>query len=942
MKKSRLKHIGLLFLMLGYVYNVHAQKHPRILVNPSDKQKILNKIKNVAWADSIYTEYKLTLEPYVNRHQNNPEWILSRYLMNWKEGKHYTDFESDPAGTRLVGQSGNAPVPTVRVTTHKRPPVSRDGYGFRVPKIDELIPYDTSRTMRLQSRGPDKHWERVDPRSMIGSMNGRINELALKASILYWLSGDEKYAKFAADILMQWAHGAYYQHPIDGSLRCGYFCVQTLGDASYAPLALTYDFVYSYLVKTGQDTSVVNKVLERLARTQVKHGFTHNNWFAAETPTLVWSALALDNSHTRKNLMKFYVDKDYEVHNGFGQWSIKTALRTFIDPHGHWEEAPNYHNYPIGRLYETGLAAENNHYPIFKRFPRLLKSASVIYKYSFPNGKAMAFGDCHNRTEQSPELLEIGRLMAQKYHYSNADTLNFMLSQMIKSGDYNRKNSGFLGLLCFDPINDQPDLSEINIKLPQTAALPYAHCYLQRNVQGDFKLMSYVQGATYNHNHANGMAMELYGDGYVMGADPGADISYDTQKHGAYYIQAGAHNTVVSAPQLPRTTPYSLGARQIGHITLNSMEPKPGTSGVSPFYSYSTTSYVDTTTRILTHQRRTMAVIRTTDYSGYYVDIFHSDNSLENDYVYHNIGRELNFYNSSGDFLTLKKANDFQQDFGRQGAGFEYFKNQKELTEYKGELKARFSLHGNSPESKQDDIFMNVFIPADTSQSFYKATAPRTHTAPAPFNEWPTPTLIIREKGKAWNHPFIAVYEPENLKTGSHIKQVEQLDVSSSDATNAALKITSEINDEQESDYIFDSSGNQIQLKKEGISFDGEFGIVSVRGDHMYSIYMGKGRQIMGKGYQLEAVNDSDISASFRKEDDQMIFSSDQPAFLTFPVKPETGNLTSNKIKISYQTENTAKKFINADVISTANSSIRIKCKLPAMRDGYIEVHLNH
>jgi len=47
---------------------------------------------------------------------------------------------SDAEGTALVSYMGNAPFPTVRVAPHKRPPVSKDGYTFRKPRIEELVP----------------------------------------------------------------------------------------------------------------------------------------------------------------------------------------------------------------------------------------------------------------------------------------------------------------------------------------------------------------------------------------------------------------------------------------------------------------------------------------------------------------------------------------------------------------------------------------------------------------------------------------------------------------------------------------------------------------------------------------------------------------------------------------------------------------------------------
>ena len=135
---------AVLFLLLFICGMSSAQeKHPHILVNTQDRTIILNKIKNHSWAAEIFKQMEDKLKPYVERHKNDPEWILSRYVMNRGKGKQYTEFYSDAEGTALVSYAGNAPFPTVRVAPHKRPPVSKDGYTFRKPRIEELVPYDS-------------------------------------------------------------------------------------------------------------------------------------------------------------------------------------------------------------------------------------------------------------------------------------------------------------------------------------------------------------------------------------------------------------------------------------------------------------------------------------------------------------------------------------------------------------------------------------------------------------------------------------------------------------------------------------------------------------------------------------------------------------------------------------------------------------------------------
>ena len=186
--------------------------------------------------------------------------------MNRIPGKRYTRFISDKEGTQLIGYEGDAPVPTVRVSPHKRAPITPQGRAYVVPEIEDIVPNDTSMTMNLLN-SDTREYERVDPQAYVAAINGRINALAYEASVIYWLTGEEKYAKFAADILNQWVSGVVYQEPIDGPGRTGFLDIQTLGDEKEKPLVLAYDFLYPYLVKYRYPLENYDKVFEKIAWT---------------------------------------------------------------------------------------------------------------------------------------------------------------------------------------------------------------------------------------------------------------------------------------------------------------------------------------------------------------------------------------------------------------------------------------------------------------------------------------------------------------------------------------------------------------------------------------------------------------------------------------------------------------------------------------------------
>ena len=606
MKKS-----FLFILMFGLMNTLFAQ-NPHILVNSSDKQAVLKKIQQQVWAKTIFNDLDKKVLPYVNRHQSDPQWILSRYLMNRVPGKRYTRVYTDDAGERLIKWEGDAPVATVRVNTYMRSPMTEKGNFYRKPTIEELIPNDTAKVMNLLNpETGKKDW--VDPQGYITVINEEMNNLALDAAILYWLKGEEKYGRFAADLLDQWAKGGYYMEPIIGPPRTGYMDILTLGDQSFRPIILAYDFVKPFMKQKGYDLHWYETVFEKFASTESFHGYM-NNWYAAESSTIVYAALSLENQKKKDYYLQFVLDKD-TIKGGWGQMALPSTVKLWLTSDGHWKEPGGYHNYPVSSLLVSALALEKNGYDIFRRFPALFKASYAMIKYSFPDLTSEGFGDT-GRAFQDGESLEIGLTGAVKYKEPILPEMLAGLRKLIEGGIYKRERSGYLGMLCFLP--EIPDTKD-TYHWPRTGTLEFAKYYLQRNgTDPQSGLMVGVQGSSSNHNHCNGMSMEIYGCGTVMGIDAGSGPTYEHPLHINYYSQWAAHNTVVAAGS-SSSIPFSgsPGPKQMGQIELAAMEPMPDQEAVSPDYSFTDTRYLDKSTH--TNESRTLAIIKTSGNNGYYV-----------------------------------------------------------------------------------------------------------------------------------------------------------------------------------------------------------------------------------------------------------------------------------------------------------------------------------
>ncbi len=836
-----MKTIYSIILVLFVCLPALAEKHPHILVKDEDKAAVLDKIEKQAWAKQIFNQMKDRLDGYVVRHQTEPDWILDRYLMNRIPGKRYTRFISDKEGTQLIGYEGDAPVPTVRVSPHKRSPITPQGRAYVVPEIEDVVPKDTSMTMNLLNPGTQEY-ERVDPQAFVAAINGKINTLAYEASVIYWLTGDEKYAKFAADILNQWVSGVVYQEPIDGPGRTGFLDIQTLGDEKEKPLILAYDFLYPYLVKYKYPLENYDKAFEKVAWTLSFRGYAGNNWFAAESSTLVAAALSLKDARKRNYYLDFYLNRDTVV-EGCGQLSLPSAAKLWFTPDGHWKEPGGYHNYPVSKLIEAALMLENNGYQIFNQYPILLKASYVMLKYSFPDLTASAFGDT-GRPRQSMECLESAILMADKYQLPILPDLLNAAMILEQAGQYDRSKSGLTGLLCYLP--ELPKAKSMENHLwNRSEKLDFASCYLQRNgIDPQYGLMCVVQGATYNHNHSNGMSMELYGAGAVQGIDPGNGPTYEHPMHVNYYTQWAAHNTVVAAGASTSVTPFNGGGgtKKIGQVELVSMEPLAGEKAISDEFSYTWTKYKDGSTE--TNQDRLLSILRIDEKHGFYVDFYRSDNAVSNDYLYHNIGDSVILYTQEGKILKQDEVHSYPC-VGKDRPGLRYFRSVRTTGVNESAVVALFSAR----QLNTGAGFMKMWMPASSDVSYFTALAPEAKTASSPYQGKPSLVVTMRKEKPAVREPFVAVYEPvsKDLSAGS-IVSVERIKLNSKGKEGCAVKVNTKDGDT----FTLVNSLKDGAVVVEDQKCNADFAIFAKRkGKNI--VYVGNGAFFENKEFKIES-----------------------------------------------------------------------------------------
>lgn len=815
-----------------------AQNHPHILVNKEDLNSIQISIETNKWARDLYNSIKEKTDIYVNRHTIDSLWILDRYLLNRIPGKRYINFISDSHGTSLIDYEGDAPVPTVRVSSHKRSPVTPQGSFYKRPSLEELTPNDTAVKMRLFN--PDlKKYEVVDPQNYIGKINEEINKLAFNAAVLYWITREEKYGKFSADILNQWGRGAYYQNPIKGPLRTGFLDIQTLGDEASKHLILAYDFVYPYMISHNYDMSFYETVFEKIASTLAFRGYVNNNWYAAESSTMVAAALSLQDNSKRNFFLNFYLEKD-TINNGCGQLALPSTETEWFTEEGHWKEPGGYHNYPVSKLIESAYMLEKNGIPVFPEYPILLKAAYAMLAYSFPDLTASSFGDT-NRPKQDMYCLEIAIKMAQKYQLPILQDLLNAIAIFQEKEMYDRSKGGLYGLLCYLPTlpirNDEKLVSPLWCS---TAELDFASFFLQRNgMDKETGLMATIQGGTYNHNHSNGMAMELYGRGTVMGIDPGNGPTYEHPLHVEYYTQWAAHNTVVAGASSTSVSKFNGGGgtKDIGKVNFISREPLPKQKAVSSYFSYVYADYKEKYTN--TNQQRLLSLIRTNDNDGYYLDIFYSDNKNINDYIYHNIGDNVSFYTPDGLLIKTEDVREYPQ-IKNDPPGFRYFKSVKTTGYNENPLVAIFDI-------RKLNKSMKMWLPAAKDRSYYSALAPKAKTAISPYDRIENPVIGIHTEKEALSNPFVVVYEPTQSGFNSGIiESVESIPLGKNkNLTCVKLK------DETRQRIFLSGKGEDIEIKD--LLFKGVYGIITESKEKTI-FYIGEGSELSNENISVKTL----------------------------------------------------------------------------------------
>lgn len=839
-------------------------EHPRVLTTPEGKQSTWELIKNEAWAKDVFNKLKERTEVYTRLTEVKPDWLLSRLAMYWKS--HATDVYIKGETFDHAG-GAKAPFPTVRYTgtrgtaaTHGR------------PKLADVVPYDDEEgnVTFCNNALPGRPLERVHPSKTgrnIESLNCEILGIARDAAFLYWMTGDEKYAKLAAGVFDTYMTGIYYRNvPVD--LNHGH--QQTLvgltsfevihEDALHITVPL-YDFLYNYLkIHYPDKMSVYAEAFKKWADNIIAYGVPHNNWNLLQARFIMNVGLVLEDNkeYTDGKGREYYID--YVLNrSSIRQWSLThLADYGFDSDTGIWAECPGYSSVVINDYANFVNQFDNNlQYDLVEAMPVLSKSVAATPQYLFPNRMICGFGDTHPgylNTNFFIRMIQNAQVNGKKEQERYFTALLKCLRPEAGNEKANHQNVRVSVNSFFEdkPLNLDPEVREGKMEdyVSPLFYAPNVSWLVQRNgMNPRHSLMISLNASEGNHMHANGISMELYGKGYVLGPDAGIGLYlYSGLDYAEYYSQFPSHNTVCvdgisSYPVMKSNHSFDL-------LSCFPASAKPGKEFTS--VTYSNVLFREPESRA--DQTRLMSIVTTTPETGYYVDVFRSRKERGgdkiHDYFYHNLGQVMTLTAADGTDLDLQPTEKLAFA-GAHLYAYSYLYDKKVAATAK-DVKATFTINMKDG----DDISMNLWMKGEPEREVFTALAPMTEglsrTPGMPYNikEQPTLTFVARQHGEAWNRPFVAIYEPSTQKEPSAIRSVSFFDAEEAALDDfAGICINSK---NGRTDHIFSLSDSGQTATYQQMKVKAEYAVISNEYDGNRTVFMGSGTQLSTPGISIQ------------------------------------------------------------------------------------------
>lgn len=830
---------------------VLAQTHPEIYITNNQKVEFLQRLENSHKANEFVEELKIHINPFVEKHKTDREWIISRLQMYWKT-KYSKVFVN---GMDFSHGEGTAPVPTVRFSG------SRDwATDYLQPELEDVLPYmDDVRGLYLQNDKKEGNpWEWVLPSEtghIIERINERIIQLAEEAAFLYWLTGEKKYAVFARDIFMKYMEGMYFREPPQtfenhgNKLLMGLQTFEVIHERIAEHLSICYDFLYSFLKEENADLKMIQSVFQKWADQEISFGVPGNNWNLMQALYITFLGLALENDDFYDNGkgQEYYVDQVLNQ-NSFKQKALKDVVKNYDQETGVWPEVAGY-NMLVGNdmleIYALMDKTLNNN--LLALYPIVEKANLVIFQYLFPSGYTVSYGDAkHSRIRFN--ALEL--LLSNYRKYGLLEKEKMITAQMKKfmaDGAYSRDKISSLFQLFFyvENLMDIPAAESFSELTNPTFYAPNVSWIAQRNGNSPENGMMISKNASLgNHSHTNGVSIELFAKGMVIAPDCAAGVSYWTEDHRDYYSRFAAHNTVV----VDGVSDYR-NMRGSQAFEVNSIYPSiESTNPLNGDVTFSDVTFNEPSTDATQH--RVTGTVRTSETSGYFIDIFRSSRNDKKDkkheYLFHGQGDEIVLTDFERNEIQTKETDELSSAKGDL-KGYDYFKNKKE-TKFEENFIAQFKM----PSVLDEILNVNLWMKGNEGRKIFTVEAPysrainRESVTEELYHKM-LPTLAVRQDGEARSKPFVAIIDAFNRSEGQSVKKVSYFYPEKENPGFVGIHVQSE---NKRHDFIYNDENPESENKFNSGTFQGRIGIFSLEGKEFKSILLEDGT-LFNAGYLI-------------------------------------------------------------------------------------------
>ena len=875
---------------------------PRYLAGNMDREYFQNLIASEARVTNIYDQSKKGIEEYVNLHQTDSTWMVSRLMMFW-ETKSTEIFIK---GGTYDHAEGEASVPTVKF------PGMRGGVSaYSAPKLEDITPYmDDPRGLYLVNKSTNQpEWVDISKTgNIIEGINNNIMRKAYTSAVLYWISNEEKYAKFAADLFDTYMTGMQYRkEPFD--LSHGHH--QTLaGLSSFEVIqeqaiinSLTgiYDYLYSYLKKNKPGKMpVYSDVFRKWVDIQIAHGVAFNNWNLMQAKNVLNMGLMLedDNNYADGKGYRYYTNYILNS-NSQRQWSLhKVATSGYDAATGFWNESAGYSLLVLNdfgwfiNFFDTYYKLD-----LVEKLPVLKKATLAAAQYLFPNGYYASFGDSHygrinleaayemltnakkNKKPEQEKIFTRYIRTIENYYKERG-----FIAEKAEQG--NRNINSILYARNLNKANDNIAAGDIAEYItPVFSSSHVSYFVLRSGLDAKNGLMAAMSGSKGNHMHAGGISMEIYGKGYVLGPESGIGTNYFQADYAEYYSQFPAHNTVT----VDGISAYPVMKSNHGFEVRSSYPASGDTKDYFSSVSFGNLYFLEPETNA--DQTRLTSIIRTSDSTAYYIDIFRSKRKdgkdKIHDYFYHNMGQQLLVNDNTGNAVSLQSTEKLSFGGGHLFA-YDYFYDKKSITTDK-DLNAVFKLMVPGKEEVQ----MNMWMKGEKDREIFSVKSPPSKAIdrmglPKEIVELPMPTIVARQSGEAWTKPFAVVFEPSTTSQPRSVVSIQSFKPVNAPSDFAGLEVEGKGGDKQ---FIFSASETGKDVIYNEKTFNGTYAVISETRNGLHYLFLGNGKKIASGGYSIIAKS-SDASAALEIKNNECFFTGSSPVTVTISGEKWKGKTT--------------------------------------------------